>query len=66
MFSTVDLPAPLGPKITTNSPFSIEKLIPLFATTVFSPTLYLLYVSITSIYAILNLPYMRVLIHIFF
>ena len=48
----VDLPAPLGPKITANSPFSIEKLIPLFATTIFSPILYLLYTSFTSMYAI--------------
>ena len=39
-FSAVVFPAPLGPTITTNSPFSISKFALSNALMLFSPTIY--------------------------
>ena len=47
--SSVDLPAPLGPSITTNSPFGILKFILFNALNVFSPILYDLTTSLKTI-----------------
>ena len=52
MFRVVVFPAPLGPTITTSSPFSILKLALSSALIVISPILYSLHTFLNSMYGI--------------
>ena len=76
IFKAVVFPAPLGPTITTNSPFSIEKLVLFNAFIIISPILYSLHTFLNSIYAIIftsfeyyifikfNYPYIQIITYL--
>ena len=55
IFSVVDFPEPDGPEIETNSPLSMEKLIPLTASTKTFHTGYVLRKFLTCTMVIYNL-----------
>ena len=56
-FNSVDFPAPLGPKITTNSPLLIVKLTPSKALNLFSPTLYVFFTFLNLINSSILIPF---------